>query len=202
MNLDYITLQEWGTTCLTFEEDPEPFGRVRDQNIITMCRELNVQVIMCPSHTLYNLQKLIEKNGGKAPLTYRHFQAVIADMDPPQAPELPITSSVIGSGYTPIDYDTDDRYSVPTLEELGFDTDGLMPAVWKGGETEALARLERHLERKAWVASFGRPKMTPQSLLASQTGLSPYLRFGCLSVRLFHQQLTDLYKKVTLFNPL
>lgn len=78
----------------------------------------------------------------------------------------------------------------------GFDVDGLMPAIWKGGETEALARLERHLERKAWVASFGRPKMTPQSLLASQTGLSPYLRFGCLSVRLFHQQLTDLYKKV------
>ncbi len=71
-----------------------------------------------------------------------------------------------------------------------------MPAVWKGGESEALTRLERHLERKAWVASFGRPKMTPQSLLASQTGISPYLRFGCLSVRLFHQQLTDLYKKV------
>ena len=81
---------------------------------------------------------------------------------------------------------------------LGFDTDGLMPAVWKGGETEAMTRLERHLERKAWVASFGRPKMTPQSLLASQTGLSPYLRFGCLSVRLFHQQLTSLYKKVNI----
>ncbi len=39
-----------------------------------------------------------------------------------------------------------------------------------------IIRLERHLERKAWVASFGRPKMTPQSLLASQTGVSPYLR--------------------------
>ena len=73
-----------------------------------------------------------------------------------------------------------------------------MTAVWRGGESEALTRLERHLERKAWVASFGRPKMTPQSLLASQTGLSPYLRFGCLSVRLFHQQLTNLYKKVVL----
>jgi deoxyribodipyrimidine photolyase len=79
---------------------------------------------------------------------------------------------------------------------IGFDTDGLLPPVWKGGESEALARLERHLERKAWVASFGRPKMTPQSLLASQTGLSPYLRFGCLSTRLFYYQLTDLYKKV------
>jgi cryptochrome len=118
-----------------------------------------------------------------------------------------------------MDESMDDRFSVPTLEELGiltidiffltirftfdrsfagFDTDGLMPAVWHGGETEALTRLERHLERKAWVASFGRPKMTPQSLLASQTGLSPYLRFGCLSVRLFHQQLTNLYKKVSM----
>ena len=34
--------------------------------------------------------------------------------------------------------------------------------VWHGGEMEALSRLERHLERKAWVASFGLPKMTPQ----------------------------------------
>lgn len=138
-------------------------------------------------------------------------------MDPPPSPEADITFEVIGRGYTPMDEDADDRYSVPTLEELGinyfkyscdqliqekmnflsgFDTDGLMPAVWRGGESEALTRLERHLERKAWVASFGRPKMTPQSLLASQTGLSPYLRFGCLSVRLFHQQLTNLYKKV------
>lgn len=73
---------------------------------------------------------------------------------------------------------------------------GLNPPVWQGGETESLARLERHLERKAWVASFGRPKMTPQSLLPSQTGLSPYLRFGCLSTRLFYYQLTDLYKKI------
>jgi len=78
----------------------------------------------------------------------------------------------------------------------GFDTESLLPPVWVGGESEALARLERHLERKAWVASFGRPKMTPQSLLPSQTGLSPYLRFGCLSTRLFYYQLTDLYKKV------
>ena len=59
-----------------------------------------------------------------------------------------------------------------------------------------LFRLERHLERKAWVASFGRPKMTPQSLLASPTGLSPYLRFGCLSTRLFYHALSDLYRKV------
>ena len=66
-----------------------------------------------------------------------------------------------------------------------------------GGETEALSRLDRHLERKAWVASFGKPKMTPQSLYASPAGLSPYLRFGCLSTRLFYHLLGDLYRKVS-----
>lgn len=39
--------------------------------------------------------------------------------------------------------------------------------------------------------------MTPKALLASQTGLSPYLRFGCLSARLFYHQLADLYRKVS-----
>ncbi|GAA6068599.1 cryptochrome-1b isoform X2, partial [Tachysurus ichikawai] len=79
---------------------------------------------------------------------------------------------------------------------VGFETEGLPSAVWPGGETEALTRLERHLERKAWVANFERPRMNANSLLASPTGLSPYLRFGCLSCRVFYFKLTDLYRKV------
>lgn len=188
--------KEWGTTTLTFEEDPEPFGRVRDQNIMAMCKELGISVISRVSHTLYKLETIIEKNGGKAPLTYHQFQTVVASMETPPLAEPTINQHFLNGAYTPIGEDHDEKYGVPTLEELGFDTDGLLPPVWKGGESEALGRLERHLERKAWVASFGRPKMTPQSLLASQTGLSPYLRFGCLSTRLFYYQLTDLYKKI------
>ncbi|CAD7092137.1 unnamed protein product [Hermetia illucens] len=193
--------KEWGTTCLTFEEDPEPFGKVRDKNVIEMCRELKIEVIVAVSHTLYKLDTIIERNAGRAPLTYHQFQAIIAEMKPPAKPEEAINSENIGNVYTPMSEDHDDKYNVPTLYELGFDTEGLKPPVWVGGETEALARLERHLERKAWVASFGRPKMTPQSLLASQTGLSPYLRFGCLSTRLFYHQLSDLYKKIKKGNP-
>ncbi|XP_043255405.1 cryptochrome-1-like [Colletes gigas] len=188
--------KEWGTTNLTFEEDPEPFGRVRDHNISTLCKELGISVVQRISHTLYKLDEIIEKNGGKPPLTYHQFQNVVASMDSPEPPVSTVTSSCVGSAYTPLKEDHDDHYGVPTLEELGFDTEGLRPPVWVGGESEALARLGRHLERKAWVASFGRPKMTPQSLLPSQTGLSPYLRFGCLSTRLFYYQLTDLYKKI------
>lgn len=188
--------KEWGTTCLSFEQDPEPYGRVRDQSIIAMAKEMGVQVITHASHTLYDLEKILKNNDGKPPLTYKQFQNTLSAMEPPSPPEPTISLECLAGVETPIDEDHDDKFAVPSLEELGFDTESLRPTVWLGGESEALARLERHLERKAYVASFGRPKMTPQSLLASQTGLSPYLRFGCLSARLFYQQLNDLYRNV------
>lgn len=78
----------------------------------------------------------------------------------------------------------------------GFKTQGLDPAVWKGGESEALERLNKHLDRKAWVASFERARINMCSLIASPTGLSPYLRFGCLSCRVFYYNLRELYMKV------
>ncbi|XP_045542558.1 cryptochrome-1 [Papilio machaon] len=193
--------REWGTTELTFEEDPEPYGRVRDHNIMMKCRDVGINVVSRVSHTLYKLDKIIELNGGKAPLTYHQFQALIASMPPPPAAEATISPHTLNGATTPITEDHDERFGVPTLEELGFETENLKPPVWIGGESEALTRLERHLERKAWVATFGRPKMTPQSLLASPTGLSPYLRFGCLSTRLFYYQLTDLYKRVKRVRP-
>eukprot|EP00088_Acartia_fossae_P027445 TRINITY_DN2820_c0_g1_i12.p1 TRINITY_DN2820_c0_g1~~TRINITY_DN2820_c0_g1_i12.p1 ORF type:complete len:1093 (-),score=297.82 TRINITY_DN2820_c0_g1_i12:127-3405(-) len=193
--------REWGTTYFSFEEDPEPFGRVRDQNIIAMCKEMGIVVAKEHSHTLYNLDRIIEKNGGKAPLTYKRFQTIVQSMDPPPKPVPTLTLQALGNATSPVAADHDEKYGVPSLEELGFDCDNLKPTVWVGGETEALARLERHLERKAWVASFGRPKMTPQSLLASQTGVSPYLRFGCLSTRLFYHALSDLYRRIKKCEP-
>lgn len=49
--------KKWGTTCLSFEEDPEPFGKVRDRNIQQLCSEVGVDVIKIASHTLYTLEK-------------------------------------------------------------------------------------------------------------------------------------------------
>jgi len=49
--------KEWNINYLTFEEDPEPYGQVRDKNIAAMCKEAGVTVVKEPTHTLYNLQK-------------------------------------------------------------------------------------------------------------------------------------------------
>lgn len=188
--------KEWNITTLSFEEDPEPFGKERDGAIQMLAKEAGVEVIVKTSHTLYDLQKIISMNGGSPPLTYKRFQSVLAKMEAPSEPEETINSEFLEKKKTPIAEDHDDKYGVPTLEELGFDTEGLGPAVFHGGEAEALTRLERHLERKAWVASFERPKMSQQSLFPSQNVLSPYLRFGCLSARLFYWKLRELYRKV------
>ncbi|KAF1471826.1 Cryptochrome-1, partial [Pygoscelis antarcticus] len=189
-------LQEWNIAKLSIEYDSEPFGKERDAAIKKLASEAGVEVIVRISHTLYDLDKIIELNGGQPPLTYKRFQTLISRMEPLEMPVETITPEVMEKCTTPVSDDHDEKYGVPSLEELGFDTDGLPSAVWPGGETEALTRLERHLERKAWVANFERPRMNANSLLASPTGLSPYLRFGCLSCRLFYFKLTDLYKKV------
>ncbi len=60
----------------------------------------------------------------------------------------------------------------------------------QGGETEALARLVEALADKAWVAAFEKPKGDPSAFLKpATTVLSPHLKFGCLSPRLFYQSL-------------
>ncbi|CAO2579813.1 Cry2, partial [Lemmus lemmus] len=161
--------------------------RERDAAIMKMAKEAGVEVVTETSHTLYDLDRIIELNGQKPPLTYKRFQAIISRMELPKKME---------NCRAEIRENHDDTYGVPSLEELGFPTEGLGPAVWQGGETEALARLDKHLERKAWVANYERPRMNANSLLASPTGLSPYLRFGCLSCRLFYYRLWDLYKKL------
>ncbi|XP_046667864.1 cryptochrome-1-like [Homalodisca vitripennis] len=193
--------EEWKTTNLTFDYDPEPFGRKRDRHVREMCSSSGISVTSYVSHTLYNLDDIIAKNYNQPPLTYHRFQEVVELLGRPPSAVGDIDPSFIGSAYTPLCDNHNERYGVPSLEELGFETEQLESPVWQGGETEALARLERHLQRKAWVASFAKPKMSPSSLLASPCGLSPYLRFGCLSTRTFYHQLTQLYKSIKKDDP-
>ncbi|KAI4887744.1 hypothetical protein NFI96_017181 [Prochilodus magdalenae] len=191
--------KEWKINRLTFECDSEPFGKERDAAIRKLASEAGVEVIVKISHTLYDLDKIIQLNGGQPPLTYKRFQTLVSSMDPPEAPLQPLTLELMGSCTTPVSENHQERYGVPALEELGFDTEDLAPAVWPGGESEALARIERHLGpdlSTAWQENFERPKMNSSLLLASPLGLSPYLRFGCLSCRLFHSKLTELYTRV------
>ncbi|XP_051979946.1 cryptochrome circadian regulator 3b [Xyrauchen texanus] len=191
--------KDWNVSRLTFECDSEPFGKERDAAIKKLASEAGVEVNVKISHTLYDLDKIMEMNDGQTPLTYKRFQTLVSGMSPPEPPVEPLTKELMKNCVTPVSDTHRERYGVPLLEELGFDTEGLAPAVWPGGESEALTRMDRHLgpeSAAAWQENFERMKMNSSPLLASPLGLSPYLRFGCLSCRLYYYKLTELYKKV------
>uniref|UniRef100_A0A671SY89 Cryptochrome-2-like n=1 Tax=Sinocyclocheilus anshuiensis TaxID=1608454 RepID=A0A671SY89_9TELE len=188
--------KEWNITRLTFEYDSEPYGKERDAAIIKMVQEYSVETAVRNTHTLYSPDRIIEMNNHSPPLTFKRFQAIVNRLELPRKPLPTITQEQMARCQTQISENHDERYGVPSLKELGFKTQGDRSHVWKGGETEALERLNKHLDRKAWVANFERPRITAQSLFASPTGLSPYLRFGCLSCRVFYYSLRELFMKL------
>lgn len=68
-----------GTTCLTFEEDPEPYGKVRDHKITQLCKELEIEVIQAVSHTLYRpekYEKSIERFYPTSHIIYKFYSVV------------------------------------------------------------------------------------------------------------------------------
>ncbi|XP_018559545.1 cryptochrome-2 [Lates calcarifer] len=188
--------KEWKVTRLTFEYDPEPYGKERDGAIIKMAQEFGVETIVRNSHTLYNLDRIIEMNNNSPPLTFKRFQTIVSRLELPRRPLLPVTLQQMDKCHIKIADNHDQLYSIPSLEELGFRTEGLPPAVWRGGESEALDRLNKHLDKKVWVANLEHPRVSTCSLYASPTGLSPYLRFGCLSCRVLYYNLRELYMKL------
>lgn len=96
---------EWSITHLSFEEDPEPFGKIRDAKITKMCKEMNLHVICETSHTLYKLDNIIDRCGGEIPLTYLQFQTIVSDLEKPDEPAQTITLDIIGNSYTPVSGD-------------------------------------------------------------------------------------------------
>ena len=89
-------------------------------------------------------------------------------------------------------------YSVPSKKEMI----GLLPKSISekstaskdtrklfGGETAAIESMKKYLADQLQTATFEKPKTHPFSVHASTTELSPYLKFGCLSVRTFWWEL-------------
>ncbi len=87
---------------------------------------------------------MFKANGSKTPLTYVKFQAVVAKLGTPDialnAPsQLPLQCQ---TSFSTSDFD------VPTLEGLKVDLTGLGDEIYPGGETEALSRFEKYMNKQ------------------------------------------------------
>ncbi|KXJ68201.1 hypothetical protein RP20_CCG005110 [Aedes albopictus] len=188
--------KEWKVSFLTFEHDIEPYSLKRDATVEKQAKDHGVKILIEKSLTIYDPDAILKMNSGRPPLTYQKYGSLAATLKIPQpvdAPQVPIPSESVPK------QDVNERkmascYDPPSLDELGVKEEDLGECKFPGGETEALRRLEEQMKRKSWVCSFEKPNTSPNSLEPSTTVLSPYVKFGCLSARLFMRELQSVLK--------
>ena len=187
--------KKWDVAKITWEVDTEPYALERDKKIQSLAKEKEVVVETLSGHTLYDLERIVAKNRGETPLTYNKLCSLVSAIGSPDKPLDAPTELKPGALSSKSELE-DDRYNPPSLEELGVSAAQLQPCRFPGGETEALRRLEDKVSMKnaKWVRDFEKPQTEPSSLEPSTTVLSPYLKFGCLSVRTFYWRLADIYR--------
>jgi cryptochrome len=181
-----------GVTQLTYEVDSEPYAKARDEKLAKLATEASIEVEGHHSHTLHDLDSYMAKSkpGSLPPSTMTSFLKIFEGLGgvPECAPDL--TAADVPNAAGP----ADPKYAVPTLTEMGYpEITPPLKVLFPGGETEGLARMERHLARETWICEFEKPKTSPNSLSPATTVLSPHLKFGCVSARLFYHRLAKVY---------
>ena len=139
------------------------------------------------SHTLYDPDQLLCRNSGQVPGTMQSFLGLLSKVgkpksmadDPPQT--LPAPKNI-----------TED-VNIPTLKELGYI--GEKTSSFIGGETQGLKILTSYLENTKKTIEFEKPKTNPASIKPDTTSVSPYLKFGCISPKLFYTEISEVYEK-------
>ncbi|CAL8094569.1 unnamed protein product [Orchesella dallaii] len=180
--------KEWNVKLITFENDTEPYSRARDTQFYKLAQKYGVPFKGFWSHTLYEPSLLIKTNKGQTPKTYQKFLDVMTKTgQPPKS--ISSVASIPVHVKDPLLSSTVYNTPTPTLDELNVNTVELGPHLFKGGETEALQRMEKSLSNKHYVENFAKPNTSPNSIKPSTTVLSPYFKFGCLSCRLFYEKL-------------
>ncbi|XP_024073555.1 cryptochrome-1-like [Terrapene carolina triunguis] len=184
-------VKKWNITQVTLDAEIEPFYKEMERTIQVLGGEMGFDVLSLMGHTLYDIRRILDMNGGTPPLTYKRFLHILSVLGDPDMPVRNLTAEDFQRCKPPPELCLAECYRVPLPEDLEIPRESQSP--WRGGETEGLQRLEQHLKNQGWIANFTKPKTIPNSLLPSTTGLSPYFSLGCLSVRSFFYRLSNIY---------
>ncbi|XP_070532664.1 cryptochrome-1-like [Ptychodera flava] len=192
--------QEWGVKRLCFEQDPEPIWQPRDNAVKKLCEDNDVEWIERISHTLWNPKDVINQNGGSPPVTYMIFRHVTDGLGPP---DKPVNDPDFSSVKLPLPEKF--QFELPCLEKLAPERVCEEKKIngWIGGEKRGLELFESRIkvEQKAFKAGYCLPNQYQPDLLGPPMSLSPYLRFGCVSVRKFYWKIMEVFNEVSTEEP-
>ena len=194
---------EWGVNVVSFEKDSEACSQARDNAVKAMCKRRSVQVIECVSHTLYDPDEVYNINSDYPPNTCEEMKRLIKCIGPPDKPAYQPDLEFMTSHLMSVEelYRASE-HSVPGIERFASqvkpDCEEQLVCLFEGGETKALQLLERRMvtERETFEIGLISPNLIKPVLFIEEVSLSPYLRFGCLSVRLFYWKLKESFDQV------
>lgn len=176
-------IREWNVSSLTYQVSPEPFGRMEEVSVDELARILKVPVQKYHSHVLYDPEEVLKVNNAKPLVNFKAFKSILPKIGAPNPPLPPPTlNSIITEDDTLIG---STQYRIPTLEDLGFPRTKLYTNSWIGGERQALSRLPHY-------CAIRETPFEGVDMLFDKSSLSPYVRFGCLSVRYFWRYVKNL----------
>ena len=206
----------WKISHLVFEKDTDAYARDRDEDVIKQAKQAGVEVIVKMGRTLYDPDELVKANGGKPTMSISQVQHAAEKLGDVAKP-IPAPTSLPDPGDTTLDVSPDQPdptpdfndvqrdepdksynqlsgsngdFAVPTVAELGIKSP---TTKHRGGETLALASLNKIIADKTYTATFSKPGTAPTAFSPqSTTLLSPHHHFGSLSVRLFYWRVMDV----------
>jgi len=189
---------------IVWEKDTEPYALKRDAAITELAGQCGVEVQSFVGHTLYDVEEALNKNKGKAPIAMPGLVSLAKAMGEPKLPlvppkKLPPLPNGVGNNKA---------FDVPTLKEMGYKVgqgkSGLPEphCGFHGGETAGLARMAAKLKDTTYILNFQKPKTRSTAFDPPETTvLSPYLKFGCVSIRSFYHGLQKVCKGKTHSKP-
>ena len=196
-----IFFKEWNVSVISFEKDPEPIWKNRDDLVKNICKKHNIQVIERSTHTLYDPEEIYRLNGDSMPNTFEDFKNLCLRIGQPEKPVPSIDLQFISSRLlkTANIYNKE-IHQVPGLEFFSKkkECDEQEICLFEGGETKALELSRKRLEYEVELFNNGQtnPNLSKPDIFSSKVSLSPYFRFGCLSVRRFYWEIKLSYEKV------
>ena len=186
---------EWNVTHLTYQVSPEPHSMIEESTVDQMACDGNIKVEKFYSHTLFEPAYMLSLSNSKRVVTTKEFKALVPKLGSPPDPLPAPTAKSLAVDDIYFQHNSA-NYRIPSLENLGFSGASLYTNYWIGGEKEALKRLP------VYSNSRRHPPNNIVDILFDKTSLSPYIRFGCVSVRRLWRYIWDEAHKDETLQPL
>ncbi|XP_050812186.1 cryptochrome-1-like isoform X2 [Gopherus flavomarginatus] len=140
-------IKKWNITQVTLDAEIEPFYKEMERTIQVLGGEMGFDVLSLRGHTLYDIRRILDMNGGTPPLTYKRFLHILSVLGDPDMPVRNLTTEDFQRCKPVPELHLAECYRVPLPEDLEISRDSQSP--WRGGETEGLQRLEQHLKNQS-----------------------------------------------------